>query len=50
VFPGRAVAALLGDPEVMERSGQRLRASELAAEYGFTDIDESWPGPRYARE
>ena len=39
VFPGRAVAALAADPHVMEKSGQRLKARELAAEYGFTDID-----------
>ena len=39
LFPGRAVAALAADPAVMEKSGQRLKASELAIEYGFTDID-----------
>ncbi len=41
LFPGRAVAALAADPRVMEKTGQRLKASELAGEYGFTDIDEA---------
>jgi len=39
VFPGRAVAALAGDPAVIERTGQTLKASDLAGEYGFTDVD-----------
>ncbi len=39
LFNGRAVAALAGDPRVIEKTGQRLRVSELAAEYGFTDVD-----------
>jgi dehydrogenase/reductase SDR family protein 1 len=39
-FPGRAVAALAADPAVLEKSGQTLKASELAAEYGFADVDE----------
>jgi dehydrogenase/reductase SDR family protein 1 len=45
VFAGRAVAALAGDPDVMAKSGQILLASELAAEYGFTDIDGKVPPP-----
>jgi dehydrogenase/reductase SDR family protein 1 len=46
LFPGRAVAALAADPAVMERSGQTVKASELASEYGFTDSDNDatgWP-------
>jgi len=43
VFAGRAVAALAGDPDVMAKSGQILLASELAAEYGFTDVDGKVP-------
>lgn len=38
-FPGRAVAALAMDPNVMEKTGQRLKAADLAREYGFTDVD-----------
>ena len=41
LFPGRAVVALASDPRVMERTGQRLKAIELADEYGFTDTDGS---------
>ncbi|WP_407158279.1 SDR family NAD(P)-dependent oxidoreductase [Bradyrhizobium sp. STM 3557] len=45
IFAGRAVAALASDPGVMAKSGQILLASELAAEYGFTDIDGKVPPP-----
>ena len=38
-YLGRAVAALAGDPKVMDRSGEVLRVADLAREYGFTDID-----------
>jgi dehydrogenase/reductase SDR family protein 1 len=38
-FPGRAVAALAMDPNVMEKTGQRLKASDLALEYGFVDVE-----------
>jgi dehydrogenase/reductase SDR family protein 1 len=36
-FAGRAVAALAADPAVMAKTGRRLRAADLAAEYGFAD-------------
>jgi NAD(P)-dependent dehydrogenase (short-subunit alcohol dehydrogenase family) len=36
---GRAVVALAKDPDVMKKSGQVLTVSDLAREYGFTDID-----------
>jgi dehydrogenase/reductase SDR family member 1 len=39
IFPGRAVAALAADPQVIEKTGQTLKASDLAAEYGFTDSE-----------
>ena len=42
-FIGRAVAALAADPGVLERSGQTLVPAELAAEYGFTDVDGKLP-------
>jgi dehydrogenase/reductase SDR family protein 1 len=38
-FTGRAVAALATDPRLMERTGQRLKSSDLATEYGFTDLE-----------
>lgn len=38
-YIGRAVAALLADAKVMEKSGGALMVGELAGEYGFTDID-----------
>jgi dehydrogenase/reductase SDR family protein 1 len=40
IFPGRVVAALAADPAVIERTGTRLRGSELADEYGIEDVDE----------
>jgi hypothetical protein len=40
IFPGRIVAALAADPAVIERTGTRLRGSELAAEYGIVDVDD----------
>lgn len=38
-FPGRVIAALARDPEVMQRSGGTFISAELAQEYGITDID-----------
>jgi NAD(P)-dependent dehydrogenase (short-subunit alcohol dehydrogenase family) len=38
-YLGRAVAALAGDPQVLEKTGEVLRVADLAKEYGFTDID-----------
>jgi hypothetical protein len=37
--PGRVVAALAADPEVMKRSGGTFITTEVAMEYGITDID-----------
>lgn len=37
--PGRVIAALAADPEVMKRSGGTFITAELAQEYGITDID-----------
>jgi dehydrogenase/reductase SDR family protein 1 len=45
IFVGRAIAALAADPNVMEKTGQILLASELAIEYEFTDIDGKIPPP-----
>jgi len=38
-FPGRVIAALAADPDMMARSGGTFITAELAAEYGITDID-----------
>ena len=40
LFAGRAVAALAADPESMAKTGMRLKSSDLAGEYGFTDVKE----------
>ncbi|MBU6206600.1 MAG: SDR family NAD(P)-dependent oxidoreductase [Alphaproteobacteria bacterium] len=37
--PGRVIAALATDPDVMQRSGGEFITAELAQEYGITDID-----------
>jgi len=43
-YIGRAVVALAGDANVMAKSGRVLTVGQLAAEYGFTDIDgRQWP-------
>ncbi|ATA55901.1 oxidoreductase [Variovorax boronicumulans] len=38
-YLGRAVAALAGDAQVLDKTGQVLRVADLARAYGFTDID-----------
>lgn len=38
-FPGRAIAALALDPDVMARSGGVFTTPQLARDYGFTDVD-----------
>jgi NAD(P)-dependent dehydrogenase (short-subunit alcohol dehydrogenase family) len=43
-FVGRAVAALAADPQVSRHNGHVVVAAELAAEYGFTDVDGTVPG------
>jgi NAD(P)-dependent dehydrogenase (short-subunit alcohol dehydrogenase family) len=42
-FPGRVIAALARDPNVMRRSGGTYIAAELAMDYGVTDIDGKVP-------
>lgn len=37
--PGRVVAALAADTDIMKRSGATYITAELAAEYGITDVD-----------
>jgi NAD(P)-dependent dehydrogenase (short-subunit alcohol dehydrogenase family) len=38
-FPGRVIAALAADPNIMARTGGTFINAELAAEYGVTDVD-----------
>lgn len=38
-FPGRVIAALAADPQIMARTGGTFINAELAAEYGVTDSD-----------
>lgn len=38
-FPGRVIAAMANDPEIMKRSGGTFITAELAQEYGVTDVD-----------
>jgi NAD(P)-dependent dehydrogenase (short-subunit alcohol dehydrogenase family) len=48
--PGRVIAALAADPEIMKRSGGEFITTELAMEYGITDLDGSViPSARAAR-
>jgi NAD(P)-dependent dehydrogenase (short-subunit alcohol dehydrogenase family) len=42
-FPGRIIAALAADPNVMRHSGASLINAELAAEYGVTDVNGNTP-------
>ncbi|WP_436790216.1 SDR family NAD(P)-dependent oxidoreductase [Yinghuangia sp. YIM S10712] len=37
--PGRVIAALAADPEVMRRSGGTFITAEVAQDYGITDVD-----------
>jgi hypothetical protein len=38
-FPGRIIAALAADSELMKLSGGTFIAAELATKYGITDVD-----------
>jgi NAD(P)-dependent dehydrogenase (short-subunit alcohol dehydrogenase family) len=38
-FPGRVIAALAIDPDVMKRSGGTFITAEVARDYGITDVD-----------
>jgi len=42
-FVGRAVAALASDPDRARWNQRSVNSGELAAEYGFTDLDGSQP-------
>jgi NAD(P)-dependent dehydrogenase (short-subunit alcohol dehydrogenase family) len=38
-FPGRVIAALMNDPNLMQRTGGTFITAELARDYGVTDVD-----------
>jgi NAD(P)-dependent dehydrogenase (short-subunit alcohol dehydrogenase family) len=38
-FPGRVIAALATDPDIMKRTGGTYISAELAQEYGVSDVD-----------
>jgi NAD(P)-dependent dehydrogenase (short-subunit alcohol dehydrogenase family) len=40
--PGRVIAALACDPEIMKRSGGEFITAEIAKDYGITDDDGTW--------
>lgn len=40
--PGRVIAAMATDPQIMNRSGATYITAELADEYGIPDIDGRW--------
>jgi dehydrogenase/reductase SDR family protein 1 len=40
---GRAICALATDPQRMAKTGEVLVVAELAAHYGFSDVDGSTP-------
>jgi NAD(P)-dependent dehydrogenase (short-subunit alcohol dehydrogenase family) len=42
-YLGRAVRALAGDPNIMQKSGRLHTVGDLAREYGFTDTDGRQP-------
>ncbi len=42
-FTGRAIVALASDPKLMEHTGKALVVAELAARYGFSDVDGTRP-------
>jgi NAD(P)-dependent dehydrogenase (short-subunit alcohol dehydrogenase family) len=43
LFVGRAIAALVADPKVRDRTGLLFSSWELARDYGFTDYDGRRP-------
>ena len=40
--PGRVIAALAGDPELMRRSGGEFITAEIARDYAIADDDGTW--------
>jgi NAD(P)-dependent dehydrogenase (short-subunit alcohol dehydrogenase family) len=48
-FPGRAIAALAADDDIMAKTGLVFTTPALAKEYGFTDVDGSQQSPFWDR-
>jgi len=48
LYPGRAVAALAADPNVLAKTGTKLSIADLAQEYGFTDPETAPAAPASA--
>lgn len=46
LYAGRAVAALVRDPDVIRHAGHVVAVADLARAYGFTDEDGTQP-PRF---
>ncbi len=42
LFSGRAITALAGDANIMQKSGQAVWVKDLAKEYGFKDLANEW--------
>jgi NAD(P)-dependent dehydrogenase (short-subunit alcohol dehydrogenase family) len=40
--PGRVIAAMAVDPDIMKRSGGEFITAEIARDYGITDDDGTW--------
>jgi NAD(P)-dependent dehydrogenase (short-subunit alcohol dehydrogenase family) len=43
-YVGRAIASLMTDDDLLSASGTQLAVGDLAARYGFTDVDGRAPG------
>jgi dehydrogenase/reductase SDR family protein 1 len=48
LYSGRAIAALAADPKLMKKSGKIWNVTDLAVEYGFTDVDGRQPAQVYS--
>ncbi len=44
-FIGMAIAALASDNNILKKSGLKMTASQIAIDYGYTDIDGKQPRP-----
>jgi NAD(P)-dependent dehydrogenase (short-subunit alcohol dehydrogenase family) len=44
-FPGRGIASLAADPDVLSKSGRVFTTPALARDYGFTDVDGTRQSP-----
>jgi dehydrogenase/reductase SDR family protein 1 len=42
-FSGKSIVHLAADPNIMAKTGRILETTDLACEYGFTDVDGTMP-------